>query len=114
MVGSYRRYRTSRVFALAVKAASRVVLGLSAFQPDAEIIFQIVSTYETMIQQLHQLNWSMCLSVCPQMLGSNRIYAGTCRDLALPFGQQAIRVKVEDVEICFDDAHKADTALTGT
>ncbi len=39
-----------------------------------------------------------------KMLGSNHIYAGTCRDLALPFEQQAIRVKVEDVEICFDDA----------
>ncbi len=38
------------------------------------------------------------------MLGSNHIYAGTCRDLTLPFEQQAIRVKVEDVEICFDDA----------
>jgi glutamyl-Q tRNA(Asp) synthetase len=37
------------------------------------------------------------------MLGSNHIYAGTCRDLASDFQNQAIRVKVSDQKICFDD-----------
>ena len=33
------------------------------------------------------------------MLGSNAIYAGTCRDLNLDFQGQAIRVKVQDQQI---------------
>ena len=37
------------------------------------------------------------------MLGSNHIYQGTCRDLNLPFAQQAIRLKVSDELICFED-----------
>ncbi len=37
------------------------------------------------------------------MLGSNAIYAGTCRDLQLDFQHQAIRVKVQDQPICFND-----------
>ena len=37
------------------------------------------------------------------MLGSNHIYTGTCRDLNLPFEQQAIRVKVSGQEIYFND-----------
>ena len=76
------------------------------FQPDAEIIFQKdrLDLYEDVIQQLHQLKLVYACQCTRKMLGSNHIYAGTCRDLALPFEQQAIRVKVEDVEICFDDA----------
>ena len=76
------------------------------FQPDAEIIFQKdrLALYEDVIQQLHQLNLVYACQCTRKILGSNHIYAGTCRELALPFEQQAIRVKVEDVEICFDDA----------
>jgi glutamyl-Q tRNA(Asp) synthetase len=76
------------------------------FQPDAEIIFQKdrLDLYEDVIQQLHQLKLVYACQCTRKMLGSNHIYAGTCRDLALHFEQQAIRVKVEDVEICFDDA----------
>ena len=37
------------------------------------------------------------------MLGSNHIYAGTCRDLNLDFAEQAIRLKVDDLLICFED-----------
>ena len=37
------------------------------------------------------------------MLGSNHIYAGTCRNLGLDFVEQAIRVKVNDQDICFQD-----------
>ena len=37
------------------------------------------------------------------MLGANHIYAGTCRDLQLDFAQQAIRLKVTEQEICFED-----------
>jgi len=76
------------------------------FQPDAEIIFQKdrLDLYEDVIQKLYQLKLVYACQCTRKMLGSNHIYAGTCRDLALPFEQQAIRVKVEDVEICFDDA----------
>ena len=37
------------------------------------------------------------------MLGSNAIYQGTCRNLNLDFNDQAIRVKVNDEYICFND-----------
>jgi len=37
------------------------------------------------------------------MLGSNHIYVGTCRDLHLDFNNQAIRLKVADQLICFED-----------
>jgi len=38
-----------------------------------------------------------------KMLGSNAIYPGTCRDLGLDFQHQAIRIKVADQDICFED-----------
>ena len=80
---------------------------LDAFQlyPDAEIIFQKdrLDLYETVIEQLHTAGQVYACACTRKMLGSNHIYAGTCRDLALPFEQQAIRVKVEDQRICFQD-----------
>jgi len=45
----------------------------------------------------------MPVSARVKMLGSNYIYAGTCRNLQLPFAQQAIRLKVTDTDICFED-----------
>lgn len=75
------------------------------FEPDAEIIFQKdrLDVYENVIQKLHQQNHIYACQCTRKMLGSNHIYAGTCRNLALPFPNQAIRLKVNDQLICFED-----------
>jgi len=75
------------------------------FEPDAEIIFQKdrLDIYESVIEQLHQKGWVYACQCTRKMLGSNHIYVGTCRDLNLPFEQQAIRLKVSDQTICFTD-----------
>ena len=75
------------------------------FETDDAIIFQKdrLDIYDAVINQLHQ-NYLVYACQCTRkMLGSNHIYTGTCRDLNLPFEQQAIRVKVSDREICFND-----------
>ncbi len=82
------------------------ILGaLDAFQlePDAEIIFQKdrLDIYEDVIQQLRQQGLVYACQCTRKMFGSNHIYQDTCRDLGLAFEHQAIRLKVEDVEICF-------------
>lgn len=75
------------------------------FEPDADIIFQKdrLEIYENVLQQLQQLDLVYACQCTRKMLGSNAIYAGTCRDLKLPFEQQAIRVKVTDQSLCFQD-----------
>ncbi|WP_278362738.1 glutamate--tRNA ligase family protein, partial [Acinetobacter schindleri] len=75
------------------------------FDPDAAIIFQKdrLDIYDTVIEQLRQQGLVYACQCTRKMLGSNHIYQDTCRDLGLAFGHQAIRLKVEDVEICFDD-----------
>ncbi|WPC34652.1 tRNA glutamyl-Q(34) synthetase GluQRS [Acinetobacter sp. YWS30-1] len=75
------------------------------FEPDGEIIYQKdrLDIYENVIQQLRQQGLVYACQCTRKMLGSNHIYQDTCRDLGLPFEHQAIRVKVEDVEICFED-----------
>src|SRR5574343_449481 len=75
------------------------------FEPDAEIIFQKdrLEIYEEVIYQLQQLNLVYACQCTRKMLGSNAIYAGTCRNLTLAFEHQAIRVKVNDQLICFED-----------
>ena len=75
------------------------------FEADAEIIFQKdrLDIYDAVIDQLHQNHLVYACQCTRKMLGSNHIYTGTCRDLNLPFEQQAIRVKVSDQEICFSD-----------
>ncbi|WP_228258895.1 tRNA glutamyl-Q(34) synthetase GluQRS [Acinetobacter ihumii] len=75
------------------------------FEPDAEIIFQRqrLSIYEQVIEQLRQQHWVYACQCTRKMLGSNAIYQGTCRDLDLDFQDQAIRVKVSDELICFED-----------
>ena len=75
------------------------------FEADDAIIFQKdrLDIYDAVINQLHQ-NYLVYACQCTRkMLGSNHIYAGTCRDLNLPFEHHAIRVKVSDQEICFND-----------
>ena len=75
------------------------------FEADDAIIFQKdrLDIYDAVINQLHQNHLVYACQCTRKMLGSNHIYAGTCRDLNLPFEQQAIRVKVPDQEICFSD-----------
>ena len=76
-----------------------------SFNPDAEIIFQKdrLEIYESVIQQLHKKDLVYACQCTRRMLGSNHIYQDTCRNLGLGFKDQAIRLKVADVEICFND-----------
>ncbi len=84
-----------------------ILRALDAFQlePDAEIIFQKdrLDIYEGVIQQLRQQDLVYACQCTRKMLGSNHIYQDTCRNLGLAFEHQAIRLKVEDIEICFED-----------
>lgn len=84
-----------------------ILTSLEAFQfeSDAEIIFQKnrLDIYESVLGQLKEEGLIYACQCTRKMLGSNAIYAGTCRDLNLDFQGQAIRVKVQDQQICFDD-----------
>ena len=75
------------------------------FEPDAEILFQKdrLGLYEHVLEQLTNANAIYACQCTRKILGSNHIYAGTCRDLNLDFAEQAIRLKVADQLICFDD-----------
>ena len=75
------------------------------FEPDAEIIFQKdrLAIYEQVLDQLKQQHAIYACQCTRKMLGSNHIYAGTCRDLNLDFAEQAIRLKIDDLLICFED-----------
>lgn len=75
------------------------------FEPDAEIIFQKdrLTIYEQVLDQLKQQHAIYACQCTRKMLGSNHIYTGTCRDLNLDFAEQAIRLKVDDLLICFED-----------
>ena len=75
------------------------------FEPDDAIIFQKdrLDLYESVLHQLWQNHLVYACQCTRKMLGSNHIYAGTCRELNLPFQQYAIRLKVSDQEICFND-----------
>ncbi|MGR2827245.1 tRNA glutamyl-Q(34) synthetase GluQRS [Acinetobacter sp. 1124_18A] len=84
-----------------------ILTSLEAFQfePDAEIIFQKnrLDIYESVLDQLKKEGLVYACQCTRKMLGSNAIYTGTCRNLNLDFQGQAIRVKVQDQQICFDD-----------
>lgn len=75
------------------------------FEPDAEIIFQKdrLDIYEQVIEQLHAQDLVYACQCTRKMLGSNHIYQGTCRELKLPLNDQAIRIKIDDQTICFND-----------
>ena len=75
------------------------------FEPDAEIIFQKdrLDIYEQVIEQLHAQGLVYACQCTRKMLGSNHIYQGTCRELKLPLNDQAIRIKIDDQTICFND-----------
>ena len=75
------------------------------FEPDGEIIFQKdrLDIYEQVLEQLKAKDLVYACQCTRKMLGSNHIYQDTCRNLHLPFAHQAIRLKVDEVEICFED-----------
>lgn len=75
------------------------------FESDVEIIYQRqrIAIYESAIDQLKQKNWVYACECTRKILGSNHIYIGTCRDKQLDFKDQAIRIKVTDQNICFQD-----------
>ncbi|QIO07555.1 tRNA glutamyl-Q(34) synthetase GluQRS [Acinetobacter shaoyimingii] len=75
------------------------------FESDATIIFQKdrLDIYESVLKDLHDQGLVYACQCTRKMLGSNHIYAGTCRELHLPLEHQAIRVKVHDENICFED-----------
>ncbi|WP_376744307.1 tRNA glutamyl-Q(34) synthetase GluQRS [Acinetobacter sp.] len=75
------------------------------FESDVEIIYQRqrIAIYESAIDQLKQKNWVYACECTRKILGSNHIYTGTCRDKQLDFKDQAIRIKVSDQNICFQD-----------
>ncbi len=75
------------------------------FESDIKIIYQKdrLDIYESVIQQLKQKNLVYACECTRKMLGSNHIYAETCRQKNLDFKDQAIRFKVSDQLICFND-----------
>ena len=75
------------------------------FESDVKIIYQKdrLDIYEAVIGQLKQKNLVYACECTRKMLGSNHIYAGTCREKGLAFQDQAIRIKVSDSIICFTD-----------
>lgn len=86
---------------------AHILRAIDAFQFEADdtIIFQKdrLDLYESVLHQLQQDHLIYACQCTRKMLGSNHIYTGTCRELNLPFDQHAIRLKVSDQEICFDD-----------
>lgn len=75
------------------------------FESDVEIIYQRnrLDIYDAVIGQLKQKKLVYACECTRKMLGSNHIYVGTCREKNLDFKNQAIRVKVSDQALCFDD-----------
>ena len=75
------------------------------FESDVEIIYQKnrLDIYDAVIEQLKQKKLVYACECTRKMLGSNHIYVGTCREKHLDFQNQAIRVKVSDQNICFQD-----------
>lgn len=79
------------------------------FESDVEIIYQRnrLDLYDAAIEQLKQKQLVYACECTRKMLGSNHIYLGTCRKKHLDFANQAIRVKVSDQNICFQDRLQA-------
>ena len=75
------------------------------FESDVEIIYQRnrLDIYDAVIGQLKHKKLVYACECTRKMLGSNHIYIGTCREKNLDFKNQAIRVKVSDQALCFDD-----------
>ena len=89
------------------KSEAHILRCLDAFElhSDVPIIFQKDRTdmYESVIDHLRQHDFIYACQCTRKILGSNHIYVGTCRDLDLPFVSHAIRVKVSNQNINFQD-----------
>ena len=75
------------------------------FESDVKIIYQKdrLDIYDHVIEQLKEKNLVYACECTRKMLGSNHIYAETCREKNLDFQGQAIRVKVSHQHIGFED-----------
>lgn len=73
---------------------------------DSRIIYQKdrLQIYEDVLQHLKQRQAIYACQCTRKQLAGASVYANTCRHLNLAFEQQAIRLKVEDKILCFDDA----------
>lgn len=73
---------------------------------DSRIIYQKdrLQIYEDVLQHLKQQQAIYACQCTRKQLAGASVYANTCRHLNLAFEQQAIRLKVEDKILCFDDA----------
>jgi len=67
------------------------------FEWDDQIIFQHqrLDLYQQVLDDLAQRQQIYACKCTRKILGSNHIYTGTCKNLALPFADQAIRLKVK-------------------
>ncbi|MFB2538895.1 MULTISPECIES: tRNA glutamyl-Q(34) synthetase GluQRS [unclassified Acinetobacter] len=92
---------------IAKGSTSDILACLDAFalHSDRPIIYQSqrLDIYQDVIAQLKQQHLVYACQCSRKILGSNHIYQGTCRHLNLEFEKQAIRLKVDDQLICFDD-----------
>lgn len=77
-----------------------------AFEYDESIIFQKdrLHIYEDALFQLHQKNAIYACECTRKQLNGISIYPNTCRHLNLEFKNNAIRLKVNNEQICFHDA----------
>lgn len=73
---------------------------------DSDIIYQKdrLAIYEDVLQQLKQQQAIYACQCTRKQLAGAMVYANTCRHLNLAFDHQAIRLKVADKTLCFDDA----------
>ncbi len=73
---------------------------------DSRIIYQKdrLQIYEDVLQHLKQQQAIYACQCTRKQLAGASVYPNTCRHLNLAFEQQAIRLKVEDKILCFDDA----------
>lgn len=92
---------------IAKGSTEHILASLTAFgfEPDREIVYQSqrLDLYRQILAELQQKH-AIYACQCPRkILGSNHIYQGTCRDLALDFAGNAIRLKIGTAPIHFDD-----------
>lgn len=80
-------------------------LEIFALQPDQPIIYQKqrLDIYEDVLAQLRQKNAIYACQCSRKILNGLTIYPNTCRNLNLDFTGQAIRLKVNDGIISFND-----------
>lgn len=76
-----------------------------ALHSDAEVIYQRqrLDIYEAVLQQLKQQNAIYACQCSRKQLNGLSVYPNTCRELGLDFHQQAIRLKVDNSIIQFND-----------